>query len=103
MSGLTKGFEDGAVRFSDFIRGDYEAKDKVYMAVMDEMERERLRVMDSAGLAIDAALLEAERERVRVLRRHLDNIKIRSYELGKKELHDMALAALQATADQEGE
>ena len=28
------------------------------------------------------------------LRRDLDNIKIRSYELGQKELHDMALAAL---------
>ena len=29
------------------------------------------------------------------LRRSLDNIKIRSYELGQRELHDMALAALE--------
>jgi hypothetical protein len=32
--------------------------------------------------------------RIRVLRRHLDNIKVRSYELGQRELHDMALSAL---------
>lgn len=32
---------------------------------------------------------------VRKLRRSLDNIKIRSYELGQRELHDMALAALE--------
>ena len=42
--------------------------------------------------------LRAEREKVRVLRRSLDHIKVRSYELGQKELHDMALEALQATA-----
>lgn len=29
------------------------------------------------------------------LRRALDNIKIRAYELGQRELHDMALAPLQ--------
>ena len=34
-------------------------------------------------------------ERIQQLRRALDNIKIRSYELGQPELHDMALAALQ--------
>lgn len=28
------------------------------------------------------------------MRRSLDNIKVRSYELGQRELHDMALAAL---------
>jgi len=28
------------------------------------------------------------------LRRSIDNIKVRSYELGQRELHDMALAAL---------
>ena len=29
------------------------------------------------------------------LRRAIDNIKVRAYEQGQKELHDMALAALQ--------
>ena len=33
-------------------------------------------------------------ERIQQLRRALDNIKIRAYELGQPELHDMALAAL---------
>jgi len=37
------------------------------------------------------AELEAENKR---LRHDLDNIKIRSYELGQRELHDMALAPL---------
>ena len=31
---------------------------------------------------------------LQALRRGVDNIKIRSYELGQRELHDMALAAL---------
>ena len=35
------------------------------------------------------------------LRRALDNVKIRGYELGQKEIHDMALAAL--TTDTEAE
>jgi hypothetical protein len=39
------------------------------------------------------AKLEAEKVK---LRRQLDNIKVRSYELGQRELHDMALAALEA-------
>jgi len=33
-------------------------------------------------------------QKVKELRRHLDNIKVRSYELGQRELHDMALSAL---------
>ena len=41
--------------------------------------------------------LEAENER---LRRSVDNIKIRSYELGQRELHDMALAALKENNDE---
>jgi hypothetical protein len=41
--------------------------------------------------------LKAEVER---LRRRIDNIKIRSYELGQKELHNMALEALQEVGDE---
>ncbi len=33
------------------------------------------------------------------LRRALDNIKIRGYELGQREIHDMALAALEPTGE----
>ena len=33
-------------------------------------------------------------ERIQQLRRALDNIKIRAWELGQPELHDMTLAAL---------
>jgi len=45
------------------------------------------------------ALTEREAENVR-LRHVLDNIKIRGYELGQKEIHDMALEALAAVADE---
>ena len=41
--------------------------------------------------------LEAENAK---LRRAIDNIKIRSYELGQRELHDMALDALKETDDE---
>ena len=34
------------------------------------------------------------------LRRSVDNIKIRSYELGQRELHDMSLAALKENNDE---
>lgn len=38
--------------------------------------------------------LREESEEVAEMRRSLDNIKVRAYELGQRELHDMALAAL---------
>jgi cell division protein FtsB len=41
--------------------------------------------------------LEAENAR---LRRRVDNIKIRSYELNQEELHNMALDALQEAGDE---
>ena len=41
--------------------------------------------------------LEAENKR---LRRSVDNIKIRSYELGQRELHDMAWSALKENNDE---
>ena len=34
-------------------------------------------------------------DKIDELRRAIDNIKVRAYELGQKELHDMALAALE--------
>ena len=40
---------------------------------------------------------DAQEVRIQQLRRALDNIKIRAYELGQPELHDMALAALKET------
>ena len=44
----------------------------------------------------NAHCLQADNYRVQLaqLRRGLDNIKVRSYELGQRELHDMALAEL---------
>jgi hypothetical protein len=44
-------------------------------------------------------LVDLELE-VKRLRRRIDNIKIRSYELGQKELHNMALEALQDAGDE---
>jgi hypothetical protein len=38
--------------------------------------------------------LKAAEEREKQYRRALDNIKVRAYELGQRELHDMALDAL---------
>lgn len=49
------------------------------------------RIKSTIALQLDNLKLQRE---IEALRRHLDNIKIRSYELGQKELHDMALAAL---------
>ena len=39
--------------------------------------------------------IERLEAKVAKLRRSLDNIKVRGYELGQKEIHDMALEALQ--------
>lgn len=43
----------------------------------------------------DQPATDAEASDTATLRRALDRIKVRSYELGQKELHDMALEALQ--------
>jgi hypothetical protein len=37
---------------------------------------------------------------IKRLRRALDNIKVRAYELGQRELHDQALAALESDSDE---
>lgn len=50
------------------------------------------RIADIRDAANRIAELEAEVNR---MRRALDNIKIRGHELGQREMHDMALAALQ--------
>lgn len=42
-----------------------------------------------------AMLFKRNYEEISRLRRALDNIKVRAYELNQKELHDMALEALQ--------
>ena len=39
--------------------------------------------------------MKRKRKELKVFRRKVDNIKIRAYELGQKELHDMACEALQ--------
>jgi len=49
---------------------------------------------ENCGVIIVEAYEELEADNKR-LRRGVDNIKIRAYELGQRELHDMALAALQ--------
>ena len=46
------------------------------------------------GYDIIAAGMTALEAEVEALRRSIDNVKVRAYELGQKELHDMALAAL---------
>ena len=48
----------------------------------------------NCGVSIVEAYEELEADNKR-LRRGVDNIKIRAYELGQRELHDTALAALQ--------
>ena len=54
-------------------------------------------------ICLERLLEEAEAENER-LRRSVDSIvdsiKIRSYELGQRELHDMALAALKENSDE---
>lgn len=52
---------------------------------------------DWIALGNDRAELQAEVER---LRRALDNIKVRGYELGHQEMHGMALTALQEKNDE---
>jgi hypothetical protein len=59
---------------------------------IQELEEWNQQAQSLNGL-LELRIQELEAERVR-LRRALDNIKIRSYELNERELHDMALEAL---------
>ena len=47
--------------------------------------------------------MEKQADEIDGLRRSLDNIKVRAYELGQKELHDMALKPLQEKGNGEDE
>jgi len=49
--------------------------------------------LESEDLFLRTQLAEKDAE-IERLRRALDNLKVRAYELGSKELHDMALEAL---------
>ena len=70
-------------------------KDQLQDLLIEEFELRDLRIVDLENrirILIDGdELLKQNTE----LRRALDNIKVRSYELGQRELHDMACAALQ--------
>ena len=70
-------------------------KDQLQDLLIEEFELRDLRIADLENrirIPIDGdELLKQNTE----LRRALDNIKVRSYELGQRELHDMACAALQ--------
>jgi hypothetical protein len=44
--------------------------------------------------ALTCEVVRKQQATIERLRRDLDNIKVRSYELNQRELHDMALAAL---------
>ena len=70
-------------------------KDQLQDLLIEEFELRDLRIADLENrirILIDGdELLKQNTE----LRRALDNIKVRSYELGQRELHDMACAALQ--------
>jgi len=65
------------------------------MTVTTSSEMTRMREW-AAKLWRKVTELEAENKR---LRRSVDNIKIRSYELGQRELHDMAWSALKENND----
>jgi len=62
---------------------------------------EHILAIGNAELRIEVDRLTAELEQVKAdhaeLVRALDNIKIRGYELGSREIHDMALAAIQGS------
>jgi len=66
------------------------------MTVTTSSEMTRMREW-AAKLWRKVTELEAENKR---LRRSVDNIKIRSYELGQRELHDMAWSALKENNDE---
>ena len=65
----------------------------IYYERLDKLEAEKRAAEAEAGKQI-CLNTELETEVAR-LRRDLDNLKVRAYELGQKELHDMAWKALQ--------
>lgn len=64
-------------------------------AYVHALQAEKAELIATEAIAIETLNME-----VIVLRRAMDNLKVRSYELGQRELHDMALAALQESNDE---
>ena len=52
---------------------------------------------NGATIQILLTVIEEQKEEIETLRRGIDTIKVRSYELGHRKIHDMALALLQST------
>jgi hypothetical protein len=69
---------------------------------MKVMRTRRVRSAPKPPDYINCSQAECQRksEKIAVLRRALSTIKVRSYELGCMELHDMALAALGGKEDE---
>ena len=86
-------YDNNGDPLSDVISGDAEWADVLEYTVSLEERIQQLKKWRQN----DCRIIDAQRQRIQQLRRALDNIKIRAYELGQPELHDMALAALLET------
>ena len=80
----------------------FDAKDRRIAELEQEVEQLRevlVKLRDSDFVIVHCGTEDqrpqADKERIAEPRRGVDNIKVRSYELGQQELHDMALSLLQ--------
>jgi hypothetical protein len=65
---------------------------------VNALEKSMAKLKDAVELSVDASSMQ--RKEIIRLRNALNDIKVRSYELGMKELHDMAWHALKEVDDE---